>query len=552
MSPLTTDAGYEGEPTFAPDGETIAYVSDRSGNLDIFLKQISGGPDINLTNDPSDDAQPAFSPDGKQIAFVSSRASTTQLVYRNPVLLALMGGDIWVMPALGGAPRRIVTGGNFPSWSPDGSEVIYISGPFGDQRIYRVPAIGGNPVEIETRFEKRGAYMAYPSPSKDGRWIAFEVQPDKIFVVPAAGGDPVFVTNGKHPVWDPRTNSIIYSNTSPGTNYSLWQVAFSTAEGKVIGKPEPITVSEGRNMQVAISADGTSIVYAAQTVSFNIESLPIDPESGRTTGAIKELTGGTELKPFFDSSTDGRSIVFESVRGSTSSIWRTDGASRPVQLTSGREYADHRPVYSPDGKSIAFIRSDTKKPGAGEMWIIDGDGANPRFITEIAEVNFLNWLADGSGVFYFSDLEKQLYVYDLATKTTRQVTNEPGVRAGVEVSSDGKWLLFSSTMETGSTDIRAMPVAGGPTFSVVATPKEDSHPSIPISGRWVYFQFDHKNIYRVPGPSQNWRKAQPERITNYPETNLYLEEPQVSDDGRTLVYSHGRIVGDLWLIRVTE
>ncbi|HEX9148907.1 MAG TPA: protein kinase, partial [Thermoanaerobaculia bacterium] len=64
VTPLTNDPGYEGEPTFSPDGETVAYVSDRTGNFDIFLKQISGGPDVNITNSPADDVQPAFSPDG--------------------------------------------------------------------------------------------------------------------------------------------------------------------------------------------------------------------------------------------------------------------------------------------------------------------------------------------------------------------------------------------------------------------------------------------------------------------------------------------------------
>ncbi len=62
LTQLTTDPGYEGEPTFAPDGETVAYVSDRTGNFEIFLRQASGGRDINLTNDEGDDLQPSFSP----------------------------------------------------------------------------------------------------------------------------------------------------------------------------------------------------------------------------------------------------------------------------------------------------------------------------------------------------------------------------------------------------------------------------------------------------------------------------------------------------------
>jgi TolB protein len=43
LTPLTSDPGLETDPTFSPDGETIAYCSDRTGNFEIFLKQVSGG-----------------------------------------------------------------------------------------------------------------------------------------------------------------------------------------------------------------------------------------------------------------------------------------------------------------------------------------------------------------------------------------------------------------------------------------------------------------------------------------------------------------------------
>ena len=134
--PVTVDAGFEGEPSFAPDGQTIAYVSDRTGNFEIYLKQISGGPDINLTNHPADDMQPAVSPDGKQIVFVSSRSGKSDclcfFIYGTDQ--PLMGGSIWVMPALGGSPRRIVESGTFPSWSPDGTSIIFTKGPWYGQK----------------------------------------------------------------------------------------------------------------------------------------------------------------------------------------------------------------------------------------------------------------------------------------------------------------------------------------------------------------------------------------------------------------------------------
>ena len=115
------------------------------------------------------------------------------------------------------------------------------------------------------------------------------------------------------------------------------------------------------------------------------------------------------------------------------------------------------------------------------------------------------------------------------------------------VSPDGKWLIFQSTL-SGNIDIRAVMIAGGETRDVVKTSHHDFHPFVSASGRWLYFQSDHKNISRVPGPAQDWRASEPEKVTNFPESGLFLEDPQLSRDGRELLYSRGRITGDLWLM----
>ena len=60
-------------------------------------------------------------------AFVSTRASSSSLLYPG-VDYSLLGGDIWVMPALGGSARRIAESGNFLSWLPDGSTINYMRG----------------------------------------------------------------------------------------------------------------------------------------------------------------------------------------------------------------------------------------------------------------------------------------------------------------------------------------------------------------------------------------------------------------------------------------
>lgn len=556
LTPLTADPGYEGEPTFSPDGQTIAYVSDRSGNFEIFLKQIAGGPDVNLTNNASDDVQPAFSPDGKQIAFVSTRASSSSLLYPG-VDYSLLGGDIWVMPALGGSARRIAESGNFPSWSPDGSTIIYTRGTAWFQpKMRRVSAQGGEPLDIPIAFaadEPPQPFWLYPSYSSDNRWIAFEAGA-YIFIVNAEGGEAKRVVKGKRPVWSADSQAIIYSNTESGKNLSLWRVPFSLTEGVVSGLPEPLTVGRGRDIQAAVSRDGKMIAYAAQDLAFNAEVLPFDAEQGRLTGSPQPVTAGSNSIYFLNFSPDGRSIVFENHLGQSAHIWRVDVGSPPVQLTADAKFNDSAPRWSPDGQTIAFIRrsADESQPSqrvAASLWLMSADGANPRSVIENATNPM--WLPDGRAILYGAIVEgrNQLFLFDLTAKSSRRLTNEVGTVPISAFSPDGKWMIHQSNA-SGNIDLRAWPLAGGESRFVVATPHQDYHPFVSPSGKWLYFQLDHKNIYRVPGPAQDWRKAEPEKITNFPESGLFLEDPQISLDGRQLLYSRGRISGDIWIMNL--
>jgi hypothetical protein len=53
-------------------------------------------------------------------------------------------------------------------------------------------------------------------------------------------------------------------------------------------------------------------------------------------------------------------------------------------------------------------------------------------------------------------------------------------------------------------------------------------------------------------PAQDWRQAEPEKVTNFPESGLFLEDPQISRDGHWLLYSRGRITGDIWIMNLEK
>ena len=547
LTPLTSEPGYEGEPTFSPDGETIAYVSNRTGNFDIFLKQVSGGPDVNITNSPGDDVQPAFSPDGKQIAFVSTRESRTRLTYEN-FGVPPTGGDIWVVPALGGSPRRIAESGNFPSWSPDGASLLFTSGRAFNKKVLRVPSAGGEAREIPIRSPgglRSFRFVLYPTLSPDGKWVLVQVEQFRVFVAPSAGGgDAKLLCRGRSPVWAPDGRSVIYSNADPGKNFSLWRVPFSPENGAAGGPAEPVTVGRGVDTQATISHDGRQIAFTAIEQTFNLETIPFDAETGRVTGEVKILTSGNNDIEWKSPSPDGRSMVY----GNAARIWRLDPGQAAYPLTNDPAFIDNQPRWSPDGRSILFEREPAAERGNFSVWMTAADGANPRQLVAKARVPY--WMPDSRGITYSSTSDFYLYQLDLATGRSRRVTEDQTLAPLHTVSPDGKWIVYQSSAEARVT-IRARPIDGGKTLVVASAPGQmgSGHPMLSPSGNWFYYQVDHKNMYRVPGPSQGWRKAEPVKVTNFPESGLFIEDPRLSMDGKQLIYSRGRITGDLWLLK---
>jgi hypothetical protein len=83
---------------------------------------------------------------------------------------------------------------------------------------------------------------------------------------------------------------------------------------------------------------------------------------------------------------------------------------------------------------------------------------------------------------------------------------------------------------------------------VVTSPHEEGHPFFSVDSKWLYYQQDHKNLFRVPGPAQNWRHDPPVQVTFFPESGLYLEDVQRTRDGKSLLYSRVRVRSDIWLL----
>ncbi|HEY3456978.1 MAG TPA: protein kinase [Bryobacteraceae bacterium] len=156
---LTVEGGLAQDAVISPDGKTVAFASDRSGNFDIYVQDIATGQATQLTNSPFDEKRPSFSPDGNNIVFQSSE----------------LGAGISVVPARGGSIRHVVANGYDPRVSPDGRRIAYWTSPSDDSTIgtsakmYIVDFRGGPPTHLAVNFITGGN----PIWSEDGQYLIF-------------------------------------------------------------------------------------------------------------------------------------------------------------------------------------------------------------------------------------------------------------------------------------------------------------------------------------------------------------------------------------------
>ncbi len=234
VTQLTNNPGTEGYAAPSPDGTTIAYYAyDDLVTWSIYVMDVDGGNQIRLTNDEGIwHSAPSWSPDGTEIAFGAERDNSSH---------------VWIINADGSNPRQIAPGGG-PSWSSTSGLIVFHStGGGSDSEIYTMRSDGGGLRQLTDN----GAEEIWPSWSPDGLKIAFMSNRDgnwEIYVMNADGSQQRRLTENIYddwrPSWSPDGTRIAFPSMRSG-NFDIFVI---NADGR---DERQITFSEGSDIQPA-------------------------------------------------------------------------------------------------------------------------------------------------------------------------------------------------------------------------------------------------------------------------------------------------------------
>jgi Tol biopolymer transport system component len=537
---LTDFSGLEEFPAIAPDLKSVAFTARVDGTRQVFVRLVAGGTPLQITKDAADHELPRWSRDSSSV------------LYFSPAEPGHIQGTIWEIPALGGAPRRLIDSVGGGDIGKHGRLTCFRAARGQIELVTASP--DGSDVRVIARFTEP-VYYKYPRWSPDSKWIAYQrgdgVRWD-VFAVPADGGTPRQLTHDNAQIhglaWLPDGTGIVYSSSRGTTmpylpSLGLW-------EQRLDGGPaRRIAPADLSYLHPDIHESGAMVASRLQ-MHFDLWRYPADgsPEENvrraipvtRQTGQVQTPTVGAS----------DAQVAFLSDSGGHANLWvlvPETGELRQITYERDTSVALGVPIWSPDGRWIAFVSSRGNTGLGFGVWILNPDGGNLRNLT--ARGLGMTWSPDARWVYYADSGA----LYKVPTTGGSQVRVRSGPARNV-VGAHGTTLYFmvDRTLTDGSSgfEIHAATPEDAPSRVIArihasrAPQWQIINPALSPDGQSLAMPLTDgatTNIWTLSTSTGQWRQ-----ITDFGGRPIFIaRRVSWSSDGRSILAAIGEGDADI-------
>jgi Tol biopolymer transport system component len=543
---MTNFVGLEEFSSISPDGKMVAFTAAQGGRRQVFIRYLTGGPPHQVTSDDADHQLPRWLPDG------------SSLIYFSPAASGQIQGTIYKIPALGGPSQRVIASIGGGDVSRNGRVVCF---RLENERIELVTStLEGSDVQLVATLETR--HYRYPRWSPNNQWIAFQAGDGfrgDIYYVSASGGTtPVNLTNDNRftegLTWLPDSTGIVYAS-SRGTNVpylaplALWEVLM---DGR--GPTRQLTPAEASYEHPDVHESGLMSAARLQ-MQFDLWKFPFGGVTADSVQRGQRVTDQTGQVLTPTAAPDGDQIAYLSDSGGHSNIWvtSTQGSPRQITFEDDPTVGIGVPIWSPDGRWIAFVSTKGNDRFIFGVWLVRPDGSELHQI--VSKGLGVAWSPSGDEIYYVetaSSVMKKVSVNGGVPVTVRSDL----IRNMIGVHESTAYFLVERALMDGRPEfeICAAPLGNGPArviktidASRAASWQAPFNPALSPDGRWLAMPLSDgltTNIWALSTEDGRWQQ-----VTDFGDRAIFIaRRVSWSSDGRSIFAAIGEGDADVVLL----